>query len=127
MEKRPYFVLGDIFSNVFVGALVGLAASAMVGEGWNMVVGMAGGMGVGMVLALLSLLVFCPLFGALEVMLPVMLSGMASGMGVGMLASGRALCGSSATGLGALMGGVVILGTYILQARLQSKAGVWTL
>ena len=36
METRPYFIAGDIVSNVAVGALAGGACALLFGTGWNM-------------------------------------------------------------------------------------------
>jgi len=85
METRPYFLLGDLFVNVTVGALVGVVCAALIGPAWNMWLGMFAGMALGMLIALvLSLGIFAVLFGAMEVMVPTMLTGMVVGMVVGM-------------------------------------------
>ena len=84
MERRPYFLFGDLVSNVGVGALVGLTVASFVGETWSPVLGMVVGMLVGGALALPAALVLSVPFGAMEVMLPVMTTGMVSGMAVGM-------------------------------------------
>ena len=36
MDNRLYFVLGDLLSNIVIGALVGTLAVIVVGTGWNM-------------------------------------------------------------------------------------------
>jgi hypothetical protein len=130
VEKRPYFVFGDFFSNAAVGSATALATAAVVGEGWNMVVAMVVGMALGMVIAmLLWLALFSWMFGAMEVMLPAMLTGMAAGMGIGMaepMTAMTPLCVSGAAQIGALAGVAVVLLTYLLNARLRGKATEWT-
>ena len=83
MDSRLYFVLGDLASNLLVGALAGWFSALVIGDGWNMWLAMFLAMGLGM---LLGLVLFFPLgmaFGAMEVMLPTMFSGMLAGMVVG--------------------------------------------
>ena len=67
-------------------------------------------MALGMLVSLLSPIVFTPLFGAHEVMIPSMLSGMLSGMVVGMGAAMQPLSAGTASAQGALIGlGVTVL------------------
>ncbi len=40
MENRAYFALGDFFSNLMAGLLVGIASALCVDTGWNMLVAM---------------------------------------------------------------------------------------
>jgi hypothetical protein len=40
IETRPYFVLGDLVSNIAVGALVGVVMAAVLGPAWNMFLAM---------------------------------------------------------------------------------------
>jgi hypothetical protein len=126
MEQRTYFIVGDFFSSTMMGAFVGLGVAGIVGEGWSMRMGMLVGMIVGMGMSLPALLVFCPLFGGLEIILPIMLTGMVAGMGIGMVAAMQGVYLSTAAGIGALIGTGVILGTYMLNARLQGEAREWT-
>jgi hypothetical protein len=79
MEKRPYFVAGDILVNGFAGAAAAYVASAFF-EGWHALPAMALGMLLGGLVSSVVAVAFMPLFGALEVMLPAMLTGMLSGM-----------------------------------------------
>lgn len=128
IELRPYFVFGDILATVASGALVGLAIAALVGSGWNMVVGMLVGMLLGMVLALLAgFVAFFILFGLMEVMVPIMLTGMVAGMWVGMAAATDAEMGA---GRGALLGVEIGLGvlvfTYVANALIRSRGRKWT-
>lgn len=48
MEKRLYFIFGDMLSNAAIGGLTGLGAAGLVSTGWNMPIGMGIGMLVGM-------------------------------------------------------------------------------
>jgi hypothetical protein len=81
MEKRPYFVIGDLLANAFI-ATVSVALTAwLLGGAWGMVPGML----LGMIIALpLSLIPVAPFFGAMEILTPCMLSGMLGGMWGGM-------------------------------------------
>jgi len=121
METRPYFVIGDLFSNCGVGALVGLAMAALVGPGWNMLVGMLVGMALGMAIALPFALGLGALFGAMETMIPVMTTGMVAGMIVSMGAAMQASGLAHAAELGALSGFGVVAATYLANAVLRRR------
>jgi len=85
MERRPYFVIGDLAANVLVAAVAAALATWLFGGEPGMFAGMVGGMVLGMALALvLSMVLLVPLLGAMEVMSPCMLSGMFAGMVGGM-------------------------------------------
>ncbi|MBF0155830.1 MAG: hypothetical protein HQL57_01420 [Magnetococcales bacterium] len=129
MERRPYFIFGDLLSCVAAGALAGNWSVAVHGwmaiPGWPMAVTMAlemiVDMGLGMVAGMLVAAVAMPLFGAMEIMIPVMLTGMVSGM-VGML--GEEIVGRSslgAEGWGALGGVVSLLVCTWANLRLQGE------
>ena len=122
MERRLYFLLGDLVSNAGVGALVGLAVAVLVGETWFPVLGMVVGMLAGAMVALPAAVVLSVPFGAMELMLPVMLTGMTSGMLLGMLAAIGATSTGSAASLGAVMGLVVLAATYVLNASIRARA-----
>ena len=102
MDNRLYFVLGDLFSNIVIGALVGFVAAAMVSTGWNMWLAMVLMMVTGMLLSLVGALALGIFFGAMEVMVPAMQTGMMAGMVVGMWAAMTTL----GPGQGALIGGI---------------------
>lgn len=87
METRLYFIVGDLLSNLFVGALVGTVCAFIFGPAWNMWIAMLVGMALGMLIAIPLSLLFGALFGALEVMLPVMLTAMFVGMVMAMRAA----------------------------------------
>ena len=120
MERRLYFVFGDILSNTGVGALVGFVVVVSVREGWSPLLAMVSGMFLGDVVSLPAIVVLSILFGAMEVMLPVMLTGMLAGMLVGMGAAMNMLPGDVAVGIGAVIGLVVLLTTYGLDVYLKS-------
>src|SRR3989304_4005997 len=80
MEKRLYFVLGDLFVNATAGAAAALAVQALGAPSWHPIVAMPLGTCVGAVAASVVAFLFMPLFGAFEVMLPAMLTGMVAGM-----------------------------------------------
>ena len=122
LETRRYFVFGDLLSTCFIGGAVGGVTSLLVQDGWPMPVGMIAGMVLGMVLSLLLSLLFVPAFGALEIMLPSMLAGMVSGMVCGMAVAAGALSGLAALGAGAGCGFVVVVYTYLLNARVGGGA-----
>ena len=122
MERRLYFLFGDLVSNAGVGALAGLIVAALVGETWFPVLGMAVGMLAGGMIALPAAVVLSVPFGAMELMLPVMLTGMTSGMLSGMLAAMGAASGGSAAALGAVVGLVVLAATYALNAYVRVRA-----
>ena len=122
MERRPYFILGDFVVNVLTGLAAALATIAVVGTGWNMMIGMFVGMALGMALAmLLSLAVFAAFFGAMEVMLPAMLTGMAAGMWLGMAAPMEPIGALRAAEMGTVTGVGVFAFTYLMNARLRGK------
>ena len=64
MEKRLYFIFGDVLSDAAIGGLAGLGAAGLVSAGWHMLIGMGIGMIVGTGVSFLALLIFCPFFGA---------------------------------------------------------------
>lgn len=124
MEKRLYFLFGDVVSNSVISVLAGIAAASLVGVGWPMPLGMLVGMALGMLVSFLGPLVFCPWFGAHEVMLPTMLTGMLSGMVFGMWAAMQSSSPGTVVSIGALLGlGVAIL-VWIGSARLQGEQHV---
>lgn len=122
VERRVYFLFGDIVANACIGAVAGLTASAIVDSSWNMLVAMVVAMLVGHLIAMLGSLIFTPLFGGFEVMLPGMLGGMESGMIVGMAAAMRPVGTGQAVVLGALIGLAVLSATAVLNDRIRGRA-----
>ncbi len=104
MENRAYFVLGDFFSNLMAGLLVGIVSALCVDTGWNMLVAMFLMMALGMVIAMLLWIPVSIFFGAMEVMVPLMFTGMLSGMLVGTLAAMQPITVSDGFLLGAATG-----------------------
>ncbi len=123
MEKRLYFIFGDVLSNAAIGGLAGLGAAGLVSAGWHMLIGMGMGMIAGMGVSFLALVIFCPFFGAMEVMLPTMLTGMLSGMALGMAATMQTLYLSQAAGIGAMIGIGAMLVVFMFNAKLQGEVG----
>ena len=126
METRPYFIAGDIVSNLAVGALVGGACALLFGTGWNMFVAMIAGMGLGMVISLPLAFLLSAFFGALETMLPVMTTGMVAGMVVSMETSLMATRVADAAWLGCLSGLGVVVATYLANGVIKPRAKRWT-
>ena len=121
MERRLYFLFGDVVSNTGVGALVGFVVVMSVREGWPPLLAMVSGMLLGDVVALPAMVLLSILFGAMEVMLPVMLTGMVTGMLVAMLMAMRGLSAGAAVAIGMLVGLLTLGATYIVNARVQRQ------
>ncbi len=124
MDKRIYFVIGDVLVNVAIALLVALVSFWLVSTNWNMMVAMWLMMFVGMLLAMLLALPAGILFGAMEVMLPMKLSGMLSGMVVGMWAAMQPITLSQAIGVGGTVGLISVVLVWLLNSRIR---GVQTL
>lgn len=113
MEKRLYFIIGDLFANALVATAAAALTAWLIGGAWGMIPGMLVGMLVGMVIALpLSLALLAPFLGAMEVLSPCMISGMLGGMWGGMspLAGGAILQWGVGTGV------AVVVVVYALNA-----------
>jgi len=82
MERRLYFVLGDLLVNAIAGVAAAFSAG-LVPPSWHPLVAMPLGMCVGAASASVVALLFMPFFGAFEVMLPAMLTGMVAGKASG--------------------------------------------
>ena len=126
MERRLYFIVGDLAANGLVGAATGLAVVGLIGEGHFMPAAMVVGMLLGMGIATLVIPVFGPLFGLMEVQLPAMLTGMLVGMSIGMTASARAVDATAAGMTGALIGVGTWVAVSLFDTRLRAKGGAWT-
>ncbi len=110
MPDRLYFLLGDLLSNIVVGALAALVSALLVNPTWNMFVAMLLCMILGMLIAVVSgTFVFMRYFGAMEVMVPIMLGGMIAGMVVGMRAAMLPVGVWEAAKLGAGIGLIALL------------------
>lgn len=122
MERRIYFLAGDVLSNGIMGMAAAWLAATIVNPDWHMVISMLVGMGVGMGLSLILMPVFVGLFGAMEVMLPVMLTAMLAGMAFGMVVAMQELSAFEVLLGGALIGIFVLLFSYIANIRIQGKS-----
>lgn len=92
MDKRLFFIFGDLFSNIAVGASAAALISVLVTPEWSMFTAMFVSMALGMWIAmLLGFSILLRYFGAMEIMLPTMISGMVAGMVAGMLAAMKTL------------------------------------
>ena len=127
METRPYFVLGDIGSNVVAGALVGGVCAWLLPPEWNMAVAMIAGMALEMVTSLPAAFLLSGLFGAMETLLPVMTTGMVAGMVVAMRASLTVIRPEDAVRIGGLCGLTVVIATYAANAFIRPRAARWTM
>ena len=119
MDSRLYFVLGDLASNVLVGAVVGWLCALLVGVGWNMFFTMLLTMVIGMIVGTALWLPLGTLFGAMEVMVPTMFGGMLSGMVVGMWATMAPLGGYEALSIGGVCGLISIVLIWILNNSMR--------
>ena len=126
METRLYFVVGDIISNLAVGALVGGLCALLLGPGWNVVAATIAGMTLGMVISLPLGFLLSGLFGAMETILPVMTTGMVAGMVVAMEAGKGTLCFADGAWLGGWSGFGVLVVTYVANALIRPRAARWT-
>ena len=120
MERRPYFLLGDLISNTGVGALVAVVVAFVIGESWPAWLAMVAGLLIGDLVALPAAVGLSVVFGAMELMLPVMVSGMLSGMVVGMRAASGPLSNGTALTIGAALGLAALLATYGLNAYVHA-------
>ena len=125
METRPYFLIGDLASNVLSGAAVGILCAAAIGTSWNHTLAMIVGMVLGMA-AVLPMQLACNIFfGAFETMLPMMLTGMAAGMVVSMAAAERLVPWREAGLQGAVIGLAVLVFTYVANGILHGEVRRW--
>ena len=110
MTEPLYFCMGDYLAGLFTGLLTAFAVRAIVGPQWDMVVAMLVGMAVGMLLHLTLLLLFIPLLGTFEVMMPSGIIGMYGGMLFGMRDAMQqdVISLSQALAVGGLFGFVVV-------------------
>ena len=121
MERRAYFIFGDVLACAVTGAAAGWLAHAAIPSDWHPVVGMAVGVLLGFLVGVAGGILFTPLFGALEISLPAGLAGMMAGSAVGMLQAGAEIGPGTALWSGALVGLSCLAYSYILQARLHGE------
>ena len=80
MEKRLYFIIGDLFANALIATIAVALTTWLIGGSWGMIPGMLVGMLLGMVITLpLSLVLLTPILGVMEILSPCMISGMLGG------------------------------------------------
>lgn len=122
METRAYFLFGDLFGNLIVGALAAIVCGYLF-SGWPMIVGMIVAMFLGMIIStVLTLAVLLKWFGAMEVMLPVMTTGMFSSMVVVMWPPQSGYSVVDATEIGLSVGAAIFVTTWIINAILVRRA-----
>ena len=119
MERRLYFVFGDLLASAVTGAAAGWITFSVIPGGWHPLIGMALAMVLGMLVGTVCGFLFAPLFGDLEIALPVGLGGMVAGMATSMMRGMAEFDGGAALWVGALAGLACLAYTYILQARLH--------
>jgi hypothetical protein len=117
MERRPYFIIGDLLNCTLAGGAGGWLTWLVVAGGWSALPAIAAGVVIGMSAGMLVGFFCSPFFGIMEVILPAALAGMMGGM-VG---------GLTATGEGAFLSGVpagllALIFIYLLQARFRGEA-----
>jgi hypothetical protein len=119
-----YFCIGDYLAGLLTGLLTAFAVRAIIGPQWDMVLAMLVGMAVGMLLHLTLLLLFIPLLGTFEVMIPSAVIGMYGGMLFGMRDSMQQAYVSRdmALAVGALFGLVVVFGIRWWDRQLRGVA-----
>lgn len=119
MDRRKFYVVGDLVANVTIGVIVALATWLIVGPNWNMWLSMISMTALGMVLGLVLFFPFSIKLGAHETMIPAMYTGMWAGMFVGMIAAMMPLTMRHAAELGAMVGGAEILFIWIVNTLLR--------
>lgn len=122
MERRIYFIAGDVLTNLAAGIFGAWLAWLAVSGDWSMLMAMVVGMIIGMAAGSFCGIFFTPLFGSMELMLPASLSGMLGGMTVAMLHIMIGISAAYAAWCGGAAGLLSLAFTYILQARLHVEA-----
>jgi len=126
MDRRLFFVLGDLGLNVAGGALIGWLVWLLIPAGWNMWLAMFLAMALGMLFATVLFIPASVVLGAMEVMVPLMLTGMVAGMVVGMRAAMAATGPGGALFEGAVCGLACIVAVWILNNQLRGTTGEGT-
>jgi len=121
MAWRLYFLVGDLLACITVGAASGWLTLILTPSDWFVLANMGVGMIVGMMLAMVGAILFTPLFGSLEVMLPTALSGMVAGAALGMIGATAEIAWMQAVWGGGLVGLLCLLATYVLQLNLRGE------
>jgi hypothetical protein len=121
LERRVYFIAGDLLACAATGAAAAWLAWLAVPGGWFAPLGMVVGLVVGLLVGMLGGILFTPIFGSMEIAMPTGLTGMASGMAGGMLPALAADDAGTALWVGAAAGLLCLAYTYVLQARLHGE------
>ncbi len=122
LERRIYFVVGDLLACIFAGAAGGWLAHGAVPGDLSSLFGMFIGMFLGMIGGMITGLVLSPFFGAMEIMLPAAQAGMVGGMIVAMQHTMGGIDPEDAVRSGAAAGVACLAFTYFLQTRLYGEA-----
>ena len=126
MERRGYFVFGDVLASAAAGAAAGWLSWLAIPAGWTAPVWVAIGLILGMILGMVTGMVFgilfMPFFGAMEIVVPAMLSGLLAGMATGMLQPMTGIGAAEALLVGAVIGLACLTYTYALQAQIGGAA-----
>jgi len=119
MERRAYFLLGDLVGNIATGTLAALASAALLG-GLPMFISMPLSMILGMLVGMILLYgALLRLFGAMEPMLQTMTTGMFAGMLAVMNISPDTQLLPQAFYLGAEVGIAVFVLSWLLNAAIS--------
>ncbi len=119
MDSRLFFVLGDLFANILVGAVAGWVCTLIIDPGSNMFFAMLLAMLIGMVVGTVLWLPLSIKLGAMEVMVPTMFTGMVSGMVLGMWAAMAPIESGFALFLGGVCGLASIVFIWIFNNALR--------
>ena len=115
------FIAGDLLSNLALGAIAGAVAAGAFHPGCGMLPAMLLGMAAGMALAFVWSTVAGIWLGAHESHIPAMLTGMYATMCVSMLAAMEPLTAARGAQLGAAVGVICLLFTYLMNALLRGE------
>lgn len=106
-----YFIFGDYFAGMAVGALTALGVRTAIWHGMDMVIAMLIGMAIGMIIHIAVGLLLAPLIGMFNSMVPASVIGMYGGMFFGMrdsMAAGSRTLGAAIL-VGAIFGASVVM------------------
>ncbi len=122
MERRLYFIIGDILNCALAGGAGGWLTWLVVTDGWPMLPAIAAGMVIGMMAGMLVGLFCSPFFGIMEVILPAALAGQMGGMVGGLMVAGGRAGFELAFLSGVPAGLIVLVFVYLLQSRFRGEA-----
>ena len=122
MERRLYFIIGDILNCALAAGAGGWLTWLVVTDGWPILPAIAAGMVVGMMAGMLVGLFCSPFFGIMEVILPAALAGQMGGIVGGLIVAGYG-GGLNEVFLSAIPAGLLtLIFVYLLQARFRGEA-----